>query len=525
MTASQATGAQCLFLKSLSEQMQEDPDCEDAINQGAGLSTSPRPRRSSPGRKHNTTAGTQHIFSRSQASWSGCSSMPSLEGTHSPRKQLSSLAANQHTYQRKLSGSQGTSSGLRIGQSLDSCQIDECARNPKEVSFSEDVHRTPVPCSSVLNQLPIDEAEIEGGGFLHGSEQLSIEIARPPIETFSFDIVVAQLRPQEGLRSPFLVVITNTTEHLQVRATLSSLAESQLELISSIMPQHAVQFLALESTAAVPEHVGRLARAHKGVTLMFMDICGFTAMCKEVEPVEVMVFLNKLFSLFDQLTDIHGVHKVETAGDCYIVSGGIMSPKHAASGWGLVVEEEQVDPAESAKRVMEFAKALLEVAKQVQMPDTQQPVRVRVGLHTGDVVSGLIGSKLPKFSIFGDTMNTASRMESTGVPCRIHVSEATHKLLMHEKWEPTGGVEVKGKGIMQTYLWVPDPTSGPLQKVQTGRLPAVTSEMLPCTLIKTTQALFQQLSISLPVCPSSEQRLSPQLQGSLLVTIDDAQEQ
>eukprot|EP00983_Pelagomonas_calceolata_P032910 1030866-Pelagomonas_calceolata.AAC.2 len=60
--------------------MQEDPDCEDAINQGAGLSTSPRPRRSSPGRKHNTTAGTQHIFSRSQASWSGCSSMPSLEG-------------------------------------------------------------------------------------------------------------------------------------------------------------------------------------------------------------------------------------------------------------------------------------------------------------------------------------------------------------------------------------------------------------------------------------------------------------
>eukprot|EP00983_Pelagomonas_calceolata_P112522 1159890-Pelagomonas_calceolata.AAC.3 len=73
--------------------------------------------------------------------------------------------------------------------------------------------------------------------------------------------------------------------------------------------------------------------------------------------------------------------QVETAGDCYIVSGGIMSPNQSENGFGLVVEDQ--DPAESAKRVMEFAKALLEAAKQVRMPDTDEPVRVRVGLHTG----------------------------------------------------------------------------------------------------------------------------------------------
>mmetsp|Transcript_26358 Transcript_26358/g.71294 ORF Transcript_26358/g.71294 Transcript_26358/m.71294 type:complete len:144 (+) Transcript_26358:182-613(+) len=102
----------------------------------------------------------------------------------------------------------------------------------------------------------------------------------------------------------------------------------------------------MESSQAVPAHVSRLARGHLGVTLLFMDICGYTSMSKEVEPVQVMVFLNTLFSLIDQLVDVHGVHKVETAGDCYIVSGGIM--KQSAGGQTVV---ESHDPAESAHRV------------------------------------------------------------------------------------------------------------------------------------------------------------------------------
>jgi len=311
----------------------------------------------------------------------------------------------------------------------------------------------------------------------------------------SFDIFVTLLKPEERERSPQIVLISNSTQHLQVQATLSALAESQLELLSSIMPQHAIQFLALESTEAVPRHVAQLAHAHKGVTLLFMDIVGFTSMCKNVEPVEVMVFLNTLFSLFDRLTDIHGVHKVETAGDCYIVSGGIMSPRQSTKEFGLVVQDQ--DPTESAKRVMEFAKAMLDAAQQVKMPDTQGPVRVRVGMHTGDVVSGLIGSKLPKFSIFGDTMNTASRMESTGVPGRIHVSETTHRLLQHaERWESTGGVEVKGKGQMQTYLWVP-PSDRP---AVSQRVSLPSSESLQVVCLKRTCTLLQ--SMQLPTsCP------------------------
>eukprot|EP00200_Dunaliella_tertiolecta_P001993 CAMPEP_0202356486 /NCGR_PEP_ID=MMETSP1126-20121109/10928_1 /ASSEMBLY_ACC=CAM_ASM_000457 /TAXON_ID=3047 /ORGANISM="Dunaliella tertiolecta, Strain CCMP1320" /LENGTH=605 /DNA_ID=CAMNT_0048949245 /DNA_START=191 /DNA_END=2009 /DNA_ORIENTATION=- len=311
----------------------------------------------------------------------------------------------------------------------------------------------------LTQQCPILEADVENMDKASDARNLT-EGTRPQLGSIedsamhSFDVTVSPMDCSEGNRSPLLVVINDSTEHLKVRTVLMALAESQLELLANIMPQHAIQFLALESSEAVPEHVGQLARAHKSATLMFMDICGFTSMSKEVEPVQVMAFLNTLFSHFDKLVDIHGVHKVETAGDCYIVSGGIM--KQAADGLGQAVVESH-DPKESARRVMEFAKAILDVAEQVKMPNTQQPVRIRIGMHTGDVVSGMIGTKLPKFSLFGDAMNTASRMESTGVPGRIHVSEATYNLLPHAhgEWEATGGVEVKGKGRMESYLWNP----------------------------------------------------------------------
>jgi hypothetical protein len=119
------------------------------------------------------------------------------------------------------------------------------------------------------------------------------------------------------------------------------------------------------------------------------------------------------------------------------------------------VSDAATSAVQGAERVMAFAKALVRCSRAVTTPHDQQPCRVRVGIHTGPVVSGLIGRKLPKFSIFGDTMNTASRMESTSKPGCIQVSAATHALLESHSFEPTGGVEIKGKGIMETFLWDP----------------------------------------------------------------------
>ncbi|KXZ51265.1 hypothetical protein GPECTOR_13g752 [Gonium pectorale] len=179
-----------------------------------------------------------------------------------------------------------------------------------------------------------------------------------------------------------------------------------------------------------------LATWHPEVTLLFADVKGFTNMCEKVEPSQVMGFLNALYSRFDDMLDSYGVYKastVETIGDCYFVAGG------------LIQEDEDG-----------MAAAMLAAAREVVLPTTGEPVELRVGLHTGPVVSGVVGTRMPRFCLFGDTVNTASRMESTGVPGAVHASEATFlRLLRTEGWRPTGGVQVKGKGTLNTYLWQP----------------------------------------------------------------------
>lgn len=183
------------------------------------------------------------------------------------------------------------------------------------------------------------------------------------------------------------------------------------------------------------------------------DIVGFTSMSKEVPPTVVMKFLNNLFGRFDRLLEEHNVQKVETAGDCYIVASGVLAV--AADGSSEVLSSH--DPQVSASRVLSFAQAMLRHSKMMKMPHNGEPVLIRIGIHTGDCVSGLVGSTLHKFGLFGDTMNTASRMESTSIPGRIQISASTYSMLPTDQqgqFEATSGVEVKGKGLMQTYLWV-----------------------------------------------------------------------
>ncbi|XP_075448078.1 guanylate cyclase soluble subunit beta-2-like isoform X3 [Ascaphus truei] len=199
--------------------------------------------------------------------------------------------------------------------------------------------------------------------------------------------------------------------------------------------------------AMLPKHVANKLKEGKKVqagefktcTILFSDVVTFTNICSACEPIQIVNMLNSMYSRFDYLTSIHDVYKVETIGDAYMVVGGVPVP----------VESH-------AERVANFALGMRIAARQVLNPVNGDPIQIRVGIHTGPVLAGVVGDKMPRYCLFGDTVNTASRMESHGVPDKIHLSPTTFNILKYLDFEivERGEIEVKGKGKMKTYFLV-----------------------------------------------------------------------
>jgi len=183
------------------------------------------------------------------------------------------------------------------------------------------------------------------------------------------------------------------------------------------------------------------AEEHSQVVVLFSDIKGFTSMSQAVLPGHVMSMLDALYQMFDLLVDAHGLYKVETIGDAYMVAGGLLGE------------------SEAPLRTLALALDMMSATQGLLMPN-DQPLNIRIGLHVGPAMSGVVGTKMPRYCLFGDTINTASRMESTGLPGKIQISQDMLSLLKKNygtataalDFVPTGGVECKGKGTMQTYL-------------------------------------------------------------------------
>ncbi|TAK03112.1 MAG: adenylate/guanylate cyclase domain-containing protein [Chloroflexota bacterium] len=171
------------------------------------------------------------------------------------------------------------------------------------------------------------------------------------------------------------------------------------------------------------------------VTLLFADIVGFTELSSAMQPDELVEVLNEVFSVFDDLVEEHGLEKVKTIGDAYMVVGGLTD--------AIVDHPERV------------ARMAIALAARVAEIDAARlfGIRFRVGMNCGPVVAGVIGTKKFIYDIWGDTVNLASRMESTGVPGRVQVSGAVEERLRGRfRMAPRGLVEVKGKGFMPTWF-------------------------------------------------------------------------
>ena len=206
-------------------------------------------------------------------------------------------------------------------------------------------------------------------------------------------------------------------------------------LLRNVLPRAIVERL----------HAGEsiIADHHAEVTVLFSDVVDFTPFSEREPPERVVAVLNDLFTAFDGLAAAHRLEKIKTIGDAYMVVAGLPEPRE-----------------DHAEVMLEMAIAMHAVAS-AQPEVGGRKLQVRTGIATGPVVAGVIGRQKFSYDLWGDTVNTASRMESSGVPGCIQVTHETwSRCRAAYPWQVREGVEVKGKGPMRTYLLDPAGVSG-----------------------------------------------------------------
>jgi class 3 adenylate cyclase len=218
---------------------------------------------------------------------------------------------------------------------------------------------------------------------------------------------------------------TDITAQLQIEA----LNQQNLQLLLNILPEPIADRLRAGEAL--------IADRHEDVSLLFADIVGFTDMSSTMDASELVRLLNEVFSVFDGLVDASGLEKVKTIGDAYMIVGGmpIWQPDHLDRMAGLALDiAEAVADNDAAGRL---------------------GVRFRIGINTGPVVAGVIGTRRWIYDVWGDTVNVASRMESTGVAGRVQVTPAVEQRLRGRfRLESRGEQDIKGKGPMETFFLV-----------------------------------------------------------------------
>ncbi|MCT7975629.1 adenylate/guanylate cyclase domain-containing protein [Laspinema olomoucense] len=224
-------------------------------------------------------------------------------------------------------------------------------------------------------------------------------------------------------------IFRNITERIRVEKALQKQQKKTENLLLNILPEPIVDRLKLEPNS--------IAETYANVTVLFADLVGFTEIASELSALEVVELLNLIFSAFDRLTELHQLEKIKTIGDAYMVVAGLPT--------------EREDHAEAiADMALDMQTALSQFNQQ-----SEQSFSIRIGIHSGPVVAGVIGIKKFIYDLWGDTVNIASRMESHSLPGRIQVSETTYYLLReHYELEKRGPIAVKGKGEMNTYFLI-----------------------------------------------------------------------
>jgi adenylate cyclase len=240
------------------------------------------------------------------------------------------------------------------------------------------------------------------------------------------DLQRALRRQAEQLQAQNDQLHQEMQEREQAQQALRLEQQKSEQLLLNILPKAIVDKL--------KQLQGSLAERFDDVTILFADIVNFTPLAAQISPLDLVNWLNQIFSEFDRLADRYHLEKIKTIGDAYMVVGGLPlpSPDHAES-------------------VMEMALAMQTAAERIARSDGQD-FQLRIGINTGAVVAGVIGIKKFSYDLWGDAVNIASRMEAQGHPGKIQITEETYRRVKHlYRFEPVGRVLVKGRGYLNTY--------------------------------------------------------------------------
>lgn len=230
----------------------------------------------------------------------------------------------------------------------------------------------------------------------------------------------------QQLKQAMLALSKALQETRQTARQLAAEQEKSERLLLNMLPSAISDRLKQEPAA--------IADGFAEATVLFADIVGFTELSSRLSPRELVSRLNDIFSRFDALVERHDLEKIKTIGDAYMVVGGLPEPRddHAEAIAGLALDIQQ--------EIRTISQELSE------------PFTMRMGINSGPVIAGVIGTKKFIYDLWGDTVNIASRMESHGQPGCIQVTEATYQRLQHRyQFQERGLVTIKGKGDMRTY--------------------------------------------------------------------------
>ncbi|CAJ0576802.1 unnamed protein product, partial [Mesorhabditis spiculigera] len=287
--------------------------------------------------------------------------------------------------------------------------------------------------------------------------------SRPSISTVR--TIIKSMTAQDGGQQNLMDHVFNLME--SYAETLEKEVEDRMaELVEEKKKSDILLYRMLPKQAADKLKLGQSVEPESfdSVTIFFSDVVQFTNLAAKCTPLQIVNLLNDLYTTFDTIIERHSVYKVETIGDGYLCVSGL----------------PHRNGIQHVKEISEMSLDFLRAVQLHRIPHLpQERINLRIGMHSGSCVAGVVGLAMPRYCLFGDTVNTASRMESNGKPGRIHMSSDAYHLLCRVggyETEPRGEVIIKGKGVMETFWLVgrgniaassgavsPDPLHDPIQ--------------------------------------------------------------